>query len=128
MRILSAALATLFVVLLLGLVATPVCFSGGDAPEFAETSGARSNSRTVLVIPARDCQAASFVLAKVTRHIRDAERSAFYSAAAEDEYDDGLQALIKGDCAEGIEHLRTSDRALQQNPASELFMLPDGSR
>jgi hypothetical protein len=97
-------------------------------PQFAETSGARSNSRTVLVIPGRDCQTASFVLAKVTRHIRDAERSALYSAPAEDEYDDGLQALLDGDCAEGIEHLRTADRALQQNPTSDFFMLPDGTR
>jgi hypothetical protein len=126
-RSFKAALATLVAVLFLGWVATPVCFSG-DVPEFAETNGARSNSRTVLVIPGRDCQIASFVLAKVTRHIRDAERSALYSAAAEDEYDDGLQAVIEGNCAKGIEHLRTSDRALQQNPTSEFFMLLDGMR
>jgi hypothetical protein len=82
----------------------------------------------VLVIPPRDCRTASFVLARVTRHIRDAERSAVYSAAAEDEYDDGLQALIDGNCAEGIEHLRTSDRVLQQSPNSEFFMSSEETR
>lgn len=46
---------------------------------------------------------------------RDAERSALYSAAAEDEFDDGLQDLIDGNCAEGIEHLRTSGKASQQS-------------
>ena len=128
MRNFKAALASIFVVPLLGWVATPVCFSGDDVPAVVQASGARSNSRTVLVIPSKDCQTASFVLAKVTRHIRDAERALVYSTAAEDEFDDGLQALIAGDCADGVEHLRTSDRALQQNPTLEFFIPPGDAR
>jgi hypothetical protein len=78
----------------------------------------------VLVIPAGDCGSASFVLAKVTRHIRDAERSASFSPEAEDEYDDGVQALIEGDCRDGIQHLRTSDKALLNSPGSQFFTSP----
>jgi hypothetical protein len=102
----------------------PPCFGGSDAEEIAKTGGAaaiREDSRPVLVIPAGDCRTASFVLARVSRHIRDAERSALFSAAAEDEYDDGLQALIDGNCAQGIEYLRASDSALQQSPDFEFF-------
>jgi hypothetical protein len=131
MRSFKTALAAVTVALLLGWAATPVCFGRGDSAEFAETSETgviRRSSRTVLVIPDSDCQAASLILARVTRHIRDAERTALYSAAAEDEFDDGLQALIDGDCAEGIEHLRSSDKALQQSPNSELFMPPEDTR
>jgi hypothetical protein len=62
------------------------------------------------------------------RHIRDAERSALFCVAAEDEYDDGLQALIDGDCAQGIQYLRASDSALQQSPDSEFFMSPEETR
>jgi hypothetical protein len=131
MRSFKAVSAVLIVVLLIGWVAAPVCFGGSDTGDFAEIGDAaaiRRDSRTVLVIPPGDCRTASFVLARVTRQIRDAERSALYSAAAEDEYDDGLQALIDGNCAEGIEHLRTSDRALRECPNSEFFRSPEETR
>jgi hypothetical protein len=111
------ATAGLFAVLIFGWISTPVCFGGSEAAESAETAevpAIHTPSKAVLVIPGKDCQTASFVLATVTRHIRDAERSALYSSAAEDEYDDGIQALIERDCLEGIEHLRACDRALQQ--------------
>lgn len=68
------------------------------------------------------------MLASATCHIRDAERSALYSAAAEDEYDAGLQALMDGACAEGIAHPRKSDMALRQAPDSEFFMQPGDTR
>jgi hypothetical protein len=46
--------------------------------------------------------------------------------AAEDDYDDGLQALIDG--TQGIQYLRASDSALQQSPDSEFFMSPEETR
>jgi hypothetical protein len=91
-----------------------------------DAAAIREVSRPVLVIPAGDCRAASFVLARVSRHIRDAEGSALFCVAAE--YDDGLQALIDGDCAQDIQYLRASDSALQQSPDSEFFMSPEETR
>jgi hypothetical protein len=86
----KTALLILIVVLSIGDLTPRPCFGGSDAEEIAKTGDAaaiREVSRPVLVIPAGDCRAASFVLARVSRHIRDAERSALFSAAAEDEYD-----------------------------------------
>jgi hypothetical protein len=71
------ATAGLILVLLFGWTATATRFGGGRASESADTgevAAMHTNSRAVLVIPNQDCQAASFVLATVTRHIRDAER------------------------------------------------------
>src|SRR5262245_49579922 len=81
-----------------------------------------------LTIPRRDCGNAALVLARVTLHIRDAERSALYIADAEDQYDDTLQALIEGDCPAGIEHLRISGSDLLQQPNSEMFGSPLDTR
>lgn len=127
---LRTALVILIVVLSIGDLTAPPCFGGSDAEEIAKTDAAaiREDPRPVLEIPAGDCRTASFVLARVSRHIRDAERSALFSAAAEDEYDDGLQALIDGNCTDGIEHLRICDKALQQTPISEFFGSTDGVR
>jgi hypothetical protein len=128
---LKTASVILIVVLSIGDLTPPPCFGGSDAEESAKTGDAaaiREDSRPVLVIPAGDCRTASFVLARVSRHLRDAERSALFSAAAEDEYDDGLQALIDGNCAQGIEYLRASDSALQQSPDFEFFRSPAETR
>jgi hypothetical protein len=128
---LKTALVILIVVLSVADLTTPPCFGGSDAEEIAKAADAaaiREDSRPVLVIPAGNCRTASFVLARVSRHLRDAERSSLFSAPAEDEYDDGLQALIDGNCAQGIEYLRASDSALQQCPDSEFFMLPEKPR
>jgi hypothetical protein len=115
MQSLSVVAAVIGVMLLAG-----TCVAG--EPLFGEAPTISRNSATVLVIPGRGCGDAPFVLARVTRHIREGERSALFSATAEDEFDDGLRALIEGDCAEGIEHLRISDRELQKDPTSEFFM------
>ena len=128
---LKTALLILIVVLSTGALTSPPCFGGSDAEEIAKTGDAaaiREDSRPVLVIPAGDCGTAAFVLARVSRHIRQAERGALFSTAAEDEYDDGLQALINGNCTGGIEHLRICDKALQQTPISEFFGSTDGVR
>ena len=128
---LKTALLILIVVLSTGDLTSPPCFGGSDAEEIAKTGDAaaiREDSRPVLVIPAGDCRTAAFLLARVSRHLREAERSALFSAAAEDEYEDGLQALIDGNCTDGIEHLRICDKALQQTPISEFFGSTDGVR
>jgi hypothetical protein len=62
------------------------------------------------------------------RERRQKCRSDLSCVAAEDEYDDGPQTLIDGDCAQGIQYLRASDSALQQSPASEFFMSPEETR
>lgn len=103
---------------------TSVCYANagddvGAAPANM-TLGTNTGDGPVLTIPVGDCRDAAFVLARVTRHIRDAERSALYIAQAEDEYDDALEDLIQGNCATGIEHLRTADSIVLQQ-ASELL-------
>lgn len=92
------------------------------------TFGTNTGHGPVLTIPASDCRDAAFVLAKVTRHIRDAERSALYIAEAEDEYDDALQDFIEGNCAAAIKHLRTSNSDLLQQQNSEMFGSPSDAR
>jgi hypothetical protein len=90
----SVGMATAGLLLVLLLAWTTTCLGGGEVSESAETGEVAAmdrNLKAVLVIPNQDCQAASFVLATVARHIRDAERSALYSPAAEDEYDDGYR-------------------------------------
>jgi len=87
-----------------------------------------NHARDVLVVPGKDCREASFVLAKVTRHIRDAERSAWFSPEAEDEYDEALQAIIGARCAEGIEELRAADRSIRQSPSADFFIPFDDGR
>jgi hypothetical protein len=108
----------LVVLLSLCCCVTSVCYANaGDDAGAARanmTFGTNTRHGPVLTIPAGDCRDAAFVLARVTRHIRDAERSALYIAQAEDEYDDALEDLIEGNCATGIEHLRTSDSILLQ--------------
>jgi hypothetical protein len=88
------------VLLLLCCWGTSICYANaGDDAGAARanmTFGTNTGHGPVLTIPAGDCRDAAFVLAKVTRHIRDAERSALYIAEAEDEYDDALQDLIQG--------------------------------
>jgi hypothetical protein len=128
---LKTGLVILIVVLSIGDLTSPPCFGGRNAEEIAKAGDAaaiREDSRPVLVIPAGDCRTAAFLLARVSRHLREAERSALFSAAAEDEYEDGLQALIDGNCTDGIEHLRICDKALQQTPISEFFGSTDGVR
>lgn len=92
------------------------------------TFGTNTGHGPVLTIAARDCRDAAFVLAKVTRHIRDAERSALYIAEAEDEYDDALQDLIEGNCSAGIKHLRSSNSVLLQQHDSEMLGSPSNTR
>jgi hypothetical protein len=48
-------------------IGSDYCFGGGDAGDFVEIGDAakiRRDSRTVLVIPPRDCRTASFVIAR----------------------------------------------------------------
>jgi hypothetical protein len=120
------------VLLLLCCWGTSICYANaGDDAGAARanmTFGTNTGHGPVLTIPAGDCRDAAFVLAKVTRHIRDAERSALYIAEAEDEYDDALQDLIQGNCAAGIKHLRTSNTDLLQQQNSELFGSPSDTR
>ena len=73
------------------------------------------------------CRDASLVLATVTRHIRNAERSARFSPEAEDDYDNGLQAIIEI-CAEGIADLRTADRSLRASSEAQFSLPPAGAR
>lgn len=126
----STILAT---VVLLTVYATSICavdpFKLANAPGLPKAAMTRTSSaRAVLTIPRQDCGDASVLLARVTRHIRDAEQSAWYSPDAEDDYDDALQAIIETRCAEGIEDLRASDRLLRRNPDAELFLCPDKVR
>ena len=120
------------VLLLLCCWGTSICYANaGDDAGAARTNmtlGANTGHGPVLTIPARDCRDAAFALAKVTRHIRDAERSALYLAEAEDEYDDALQDLIEGNCAAGIKHLRTSNSDLLQRQNAQMFGLPSDTR
>jgi hypothetical protein len=80
-----------------------------------------SSPREVLIIPAQDCGHASLILARVTRHLRDAEQSASYNPEAEDEYDDALQAITETKCAEGIKDLHAADKALRDSPTYDSF-------
>src|SRR5581483_8723874 len=74
------------------------------------------------------CRDASLVLATVTRHIRNAERSARFSPEAEDDYDNGLQAIIETRCAEGIADLRAADRSLRASSEAQFSLPPAGAK
>jgi hypothetical protein len=120
------ALIPAFVVLLVALYPCTVrsASSMDNSPE-ASSGRLSTQAGSVLVIPHSDCRDASIILAKVTRHIRDAERIEVYSSQAEDDYDEALQAIIERRFGEGIEHLLAADRWLRQMPDTELIFPPN---
>jgi len=59
---------------------------------------------------------AQALLGEVSRHIRHAERSSFYSSQAKTEYGAGVQAVGQGKYADAIEHLRAADRYVSGIP------------
>jgi hypothetical protein len=100
----------------------------GEAESAAADAPHPARPRNVLVIPTEDCRDASLVLARVTRHIRNAERSARFSPEAEDDYDNGLQAIIETRCAEGIADLRAADRSLRASSEAQFSLPPAGAK
>ena len=136
---LKTALLILIVVLSTGDLTSPPCFGGSDAEEIAKTGDAaaiREDSRPVLVIPAGDCGTAALLLARVSRHIRQAERSALFSTAAEDEYDDGLQQQNPskdqvhqhGGCREPLDSERRQQRAARCSQSADMLCITAPSR
>jgi len=59
---------------------------------------------------------AQALLGEVSRHIRHAERSSFYSSQAKTEYGAGVQAVGQGKYADAIEHLRAADKYVSGIP------------
>jgi len=59
---------------------------------------------------------AQALLNDVSRHIRHAERSSFYSSEGEAEYGAGVRALGQGKYNEAIEHLRAADKCVSGIP------------
>ena len=59
---------------------------------------------------------AQALLGEVSRHIRHAERSSFYSSQAKTEYTAGVQALGRGKYDDAIEHLRAADKCVSGIP------------
>jgi hypothetical protein len=67
----------------------------------------------VLLIKSQDRNKDALVPARVTRALRESERSFLYVPQAEDEYDEALQAIMEASCSEAGIHLQAADGALR---------------
>jgi len=92
----------------------------------ADAGGNRANTNDVLLSPSREqminamrCESASYLMAKGTRHVREAEMSVFYRPEAEDEYDEALEALMQDGYEDAIGHFQAADKALHKSPQAE---------
>jgi hypothetical protein len=86
----------------------------GMSTEMAATNNDAAKGTDLAVMDTRE--QAQALLGEVSRHIRHAQRSSFYSPQGEAEYGAGVRAFGKGNYAEAIEHLRAADKCVAGIP------------